>query len=116
MYNFILGVVKRGQVNTRVLYLDNGVLMSARVPNNSWLLVLGRACFPRGVERAARHATQHDLGHELVRVTIDFVIRVGPQHSRCQATWGWGQGTVLVDTASAHHGQVITTERRRLLP
>jgi hypothetical protein len=109
---FICGFVKRGGANSRVLYLDNGVMMSATVPRS---FVPHRA-FTRGVERAARHATQRDLGHELVRVTLGRVIRSCPQNSRCQAMWGWGQGTALIDTANAIHGRVVEIERRNLRP
>jgi hypothetical protein len=110
MWMWIIGIVWRGRNTSRVLYLENGLLRSARIPNR---FLPGRA-FPRGIARASRPATQRDLGHELVLVTLDRVIHSRTQHSRCRAVWGFGRGTALVVSANAIPGRVIEIERRNL--
>jgi|TergutMp193P3_1026864.scaffolds.fasta_scaffold160758_1 hypothetical protein len=106
------GIVKRGNQTSRVLYLQDGVRRSGRIPNR----FLEEKAFPQEVVRAFRTATARDERHELVCVRLGTVIRSRSSHSRCTATTVLGNGTVIVDTPDAIPGRYVKVERSRLRP
>jgi hypothetical protein len=106
----IFGVIKRGAVHSRVLYLQGGRRMSARVPNN----FLANWAFPSGVEDAPRPATKRDQAHELVSVGLVEPVRVCQNHSLYDVMVGGRlRGRAVIDN-KALPGPIVEVESRCL--
>jgi hypothetical protein len=104
----ILGVVWHGSENSRVLFLRNGILCSARVPNR----FLAQHSFPVGVETGARAATESDKTHALYLFVVLEPVRVCRDHARVNGTIYNQPVSARVNSMDAIPGRNLEIEQR----